>query len=90
MIGHALSRNWKSVNDKRGKKQDARGKWPQLTLGAFNYYHESSQNLIDCILEDRDPVVNVEWGLHITEMMAGALVSSATGSKYEMTTTLSY
>lgn len=68
----------------------SKAKWPQPTPGAFNYYHESTQHLIDCILEDRDPVVNVEWGLHITEMMAGALVSSATGCKYEMTTGLSY
>ncbi|MBN2393135.1 MAG: Gfo/Idh/MocA family oxidoreductase [Anaerolineae bacterium] len=68
----------------------SRAKWPQPTPGAFNYYHESSQHFIDCILEDRDPVVNVEWGLHITEMMAGAIISSETGSKYEMTTTLLY
>ena len=68
----------------------SKAKWPQPTPGAFNYYHESSQHLIDCILEDRDPVVNVEWGLHITEMMAGAVISSETGKKYKMTTSLSY
>lgn len=47
-------------------------------------------HLIDCILEDREPLVNVEWGLHITEMMVGTLKSSQTGRKYEMTTTLDY
>ena len=67
-----------------------KAKWPQPTPGAFNYYHESSQHLIDCILDDRDPIVNVDWGLHITEMMAGAIISSETGGKYEMTTTLAY
>jgi hypothetical protein len=32
--------------------------------------------------------VNVEWGRHITEMMAGAIESSRTGRRYDMTTTL--
>jgi predicted dehydrogenase len=67
----------------------SRAKWPQPTPGAFNYYHESTQHLIDCILEDREPIPNVEWGLHITEMMAGAVESFTTGQRYEMTTTLS-
>ena len=66
----------------------AKAKWPQPTPGAFNYYHASTQHFIDCILEDRDPLVNVEWGLHITEMMAGAVESSRTGQRYEMTTSL--
>lgn len=70
----------------RGDRSKA--KWPQPVPGAFNYYHESSRHLIECILEDRDPVVNVEWGLHITEMMAGAVESSRTGRRYDMTTTV--
>jgi hypothetical protein len=41
-------------------------------------------------LEDRDPLINVEWGLHITEMMVAAVESSATGRRYEMMTTLDY
>ena len=72
----------------RGDRSQA--KWPQPTPGAFNYYHASSQHLIDCILEDREPLVNVDWGLHITEMMVGTLASSETGQKVEMTTTLDY
>jgi predicted dehydrogenase len=68
----------------------SRAKWPQPTPGAFNYYHQSSQHFVDCILEGKDPLVNVEWGLHITEMMAGALVSSQSGQRYELTTTLDY
>jgi hypothetical protein len=62
--------------------------WPKPTPGGFHYYHASTQHLIDCILQDRDPVLNVEWGRHITEMMAGAIESSKTGKRYEMTTTL--
>lgn len=68
----------------------SKAKWPQPVPGAFNYYHESTQHLIDCIVEDREPLVNVEWGLHITEMMAGAVESFTTGRRYEMTTTLDY
>lgn len=87
LLPHTDADGWYHI-PLRGDSSKAR--WPQPTPGAFNYYHASSQHLIDCILEDRDPVVNVEWGLHITEMMAGALISSATGSKYAMTTTLNY
>ncbi len=72
----------------RGDRSKA--KWPQPTPGAFNYYHASTQHLIDCIVEDREPLVNVDWGLHITEMMVGTMESSRTGQKYTMTTTLDY
>jgi predicted dehydrogenase len=62
--------------------------WPKPLPGGFNYYHASTQHIIDCILNDCDPVVNVEWGLHITEMMCGAIESSRTGKRYELTSTL--
>jgi predicted dehydrogenase len=65
-----------------------RAKWPQPTPGAFNYYHESTRHLVECILEDREPLINVDWGLHITEMMAAAVESAESGKRYEMTTTL--
>ncbi|MBT4502231.1 MAG: Gfo/Idh/MocA family oxidoreductase [Gemmatimonadetes bacterium] len=74
----------------RGRGDGSKAKWPQPTPGAFNYYHESSKHLIECILEDREPIVGVDWGLHITEMMAGAIESSQTGRRYDMTTTLDY
>jgi predicted dehydrogenase len=67
-----------------------RAKWPHPTPGAFNYYHESTRHLIACILEDREPLINVDWGLHITEMMVGAAESVASGTRYSMTTTLDY
>ena len=68
----------------------SKAKWPQPTPGSFNYYHQSSQHMIDCILKIVEPIPNVDWGLHITEMMYAALESSRTGVKYEMTTTLDY
>lgn len=72
----------------RGDRSKAR--WPVPVPGAFNYYHESSRHLVECILADKEPLVNVDWGLHITEMMYGALQSSQTGTLYQMTSTLDY
>lgn len=66
----------------------SRAKWPQPVPGSFDYYHESTRHFIDCILQDKEPLPGVEWGLHITEMMAGAAESAVTGKRYEMTTTL--
>ena len=71
----------------RSPYKTGKSKWPIPAPGGFNYYHKSSQHFIDCILEGKDPVNNVEWGRHITEMMYGALVSGKTGARYEMTTT---
>jgi hypothetical protein len=70
--------------------ETSKAKWPQPAPGGFNYYQESTRHFIQCILEDRDPLLNVEWGLHITEMMAGAVESFTSGRRYEMTTTLEY
>jgi hypothetical protein len=69
-------------------KQDKPYVWPKP--GAFNYYHESSKHLIDCIQQDRDPIINVEWGRHITEMLTGAVESAQSGRRYEMKSTLEY
>jgi predicted dehydrogenase len=62
------------------------GGWPRPSR-VFDYYAESSRHLVDCIVGDTDPIPNVEWGRHITEMMYGALESARTGRRYEMTTT---
>lgn len=66
----------------------SRSEWPIPTPGDFNYYEASTDHLYDCILNGKDPVVNVEWGRHITEVMAGALQSAEDGKRYEMTTSL--
>ena len=70
----------------RGDRSKA--KWPQPTPGAYNYYHEFTRHFIDCIQHDREPIPNVDWGLHITEMMAGAVELYTSGKRYAMTTTL--
>lgn len=68
------------------KGDSSKAKWPQPTPGAFNYYHESTRHWIDCILNGTPCLMNEDWGLHITEMMAGAVISAESGEKYEMTT----
>ncbi|MEX0886935.1 MAG: Gfo/Idh/MocA family oxidoreductase [Phycisphaeraceae bacterium] len=60
--------------------------WPK-PAGGYGYYGASTAHLIECIQNDTDPVPNVEFGRHITEMMYGALESAKTGNRYEMTTT---
>lgn len=64
----------------------SKGKWPKPTPGGFNYYHESSRELIDCILSGRRTMLDEDWGAHINEMLTGAQESAETGRKYVMTT----
>jgi len=68
----------------------SKAKWPIPTPGDFNYYHESTHHLIACILDDRQPLVNEDWGLHITEMMVGAVISYTSGEKYKLTTSIDW
>ncbi|MEL7238171.1 MAG: Gfo/Idh/MocA family oxidoreductase, partial [Planctomycetota bacterium] len=65
----------------------AKAQWPKPVPGAFNYYQESTRHFIECIQTKTDPILNVEYGRHITEMMHGALVSEETGCRYMMKTT---
>ena len=68
----------------------ARAKWPKPTPGGFNYYHESSRELIDCILTGRRTILNEDWGAHINEMLSGAAESAETGRRYAMQTTVDW
>lgn len=64
--------------------------WPKPVPGGFNYYHESSSELMECIRQDRDPFTNVEWGRHINEMLTGAIESARSGRRYTMTSTIDW
>lgn len=86
LIPETDDNGWFHIDD--GRTIEGKYEWPIPSKGAFNYYHESTRHLLDCIQEDRDPLLNVEWGRHINEMMLGALESSRTGIRYEMTSTL--
>lgn len=87
LLPHVDDDGWFHIHP---KGNFSKAKWPQPVPGGFNYYHESSRHFIDCILEDREPLIGIDWGLHITEMMVGALESSRTGELYKMTTVLDY
>jgi predicted dehydrogenase len=84
LLPHTDENGWYNVPYRKTEPS----KWPIPAKGSFNYYHESTRHLIDCILNDTEPYLSVEWGRHITEMMVGALLSAETGQRYEMTTTL--
>ncbi|MBK1875513.1 Gfo/Idh/MocA family protein [Pelagicoccus mobilis] len=74
---------WYNIPDMEGVRR-IRG--PVPPDGGFNYYHVSTDHFIDCILHNKQPLIDVDWGLHITEMMCGAIISAETGQRYEMTT----
>ncbi|MXU64392.1 Gfo/Idh/MocA family protein [Oceanomicrobium pacificus] len=68
----------------------SKAKWPKPVPGGFNYYHESSRELIDCILTGRRTMIDEDWGAHINEMLTGAQESAETGRKYEMQTRVNW
>jgi len=74
---------WYHIEDMKGT---VKFEGPVPPEGAFNYYHVSTDHFIDCVLNNKQPLLNVEWGLHVTEMMCGAIVSADTGRRYDMTT----
>jgi len=51
------------------------------------YMEASLDHLIDCILNDKEPLPNVEWGCHVTEIMVKSLESARTGKALDLTTT---
>jgi hypothetical protein len=58
---------------------------------ATAYYFPYLMNMPDVELVavcDLEPVVGIRFGLHVTEIMWGALESSRTGQRYTMTTQL--
>jgi predicted dehydrogenase len=65
----------------------SKSKWPIPAPGAFNYYEASTAHLLECVRENKQPVIDANFGRHITEMMCGAIISAETGRRYEMTTT---
>jgi predicted dehydrogenase len=68
----------------------ANAKWPKPIPDGFNYYQESSKELIDCILTRRRTLIDEDWGAHINEMLSGAEESARTGRKYMMQTRVTW
>jgi len=53
----------------------------------FDYYSADVDHLVDCILEDKDPLPNVEWGRHVIEILTKSLESARVGRTLDLTTT---
>jgi len=47
----------------------------------------SIEHLIDCILNDKEPLPSVEWGRHVTEIMIKSLESAKSGLTANLSTT---
>lgn len=76
----------RDVVDAAAHADNSRAVWPKPTPRGLNYYHASSQDLIDCIAQDRDPLTDMEFGRHVTEMVVGATHASVSGQRHEMAT----
>jgi predicted dehydrogenase len=87
MLPRADQDGWQTY-PKQGDLKKA--KWPRPIPGGFHYYEESSRELITCIREGRDTLINEDWGAHINEMLTGAQESAETGRKYMMQTTVDW
>jgi predicted dehydrogenase len=48
---------------------------------------DGAKHLIDCILEDREPIISGEHARHVVEIMAAAKVAARTGETQELVTT---
>jgi hypothetical protein len=44
-------------------------------------------HFVDCIVNDKDPLPNVEWGRHISEIMIKSIESARTGKALNLEST---
>lgn len=58
------------------------------TMPPFVPYHQASvDHLIDCIVNDKKPIPDVEWGRHVTEIMVKSCESAKSGKAMSLSTT---
>jgi hypothetical protein len=57
------------------------------TLSLEGRVKASVEHLIDCILNDKEPLPSVEWGRHVTEIMIKSLESARSGIAANLSTT---
>lgn len=53
----------------------------------WDYIVASTEHLFDCILNDKDPLPSIEWGMHVSEIMIKSIRSSRMGRKLRVTST---
>ena len=55
-------------------------------FGRWRYTEASVKHLLDCIVNDQEPLASVEWGRHVSEIMIGSIESSGTGRAVDLAT----
>jgi len=58
------------------------GNW----AASFWYYYASIDHLVECILADEEPLPNVEWGRHVTEILEKSVESARQGKTLNLRT----
>ncbi|MEM2921266.1 MAG: Gfo/Idh/MocA family oxidoreductase [Candidatus Bathyarchaeia archaeon] len=53
----------------------------------WNYYWASTKHFFDCILNNKDPLPSLDWGVHVSEIMIKSLQSSRMGRKLRVMST---
>ena len=53
-------------------------------------HHLGVEHLVDCILNEREPVLNLDHALHVVEIVERCAQSAATGRTLELTSTFSF
>jgi len=52
---------------------------PRRELPRWNYYVASAEHLFDCIINDRNLLPSMDWGMHVSEITIRSIQSSRTG-----------
>jgi predicted dehydrogenase len=60
---------------------------PREELPRWNYYVASTEHFLDCILNDREPLPSIDWGMHVSEIMIKSIQSSRMARTLKLTST---
>ncbi|MEM1558039.1 MAG: Gfo/Idh/MocA family oxidoreductase [Thermoproteota archaeon] len=52
----------------------------------WDYMEASTKHIIECVAEDKEPLPNISWGAHVSEIMIKSLESARTGKAMDLTT----
>ncbi|MEM2415531.1 MAG: Gfo/Idh/MocA family oxidoreductase [Thermoproteota archaeon] len=59
----------------------------QMNDAYWDYMEASTKHIIECVAEDKDPLPNISWGAHVSEIMIKSLESARVGKAMDLTTT---
>lgn len=61
--------------------------WDEVSRRGWSYYEASTKHFLECIVEDKEPIPNIDWGAHVSEIMIKSIESSRSGKTLRMETT---